>query len=719
MAAAADGPQVFPNVAKDSKESPYIQKLVATTTATDLVLRFEPNPDVGRKNDVLQIANNQKCHHANTQLIVTLNNEAMEELSISVGLDDAGKLKVFPSDAATMAIDDKGINVNIPLKKVQFTPVFAIAETLSLFYTAENVMVAGEGRNLFATKDGPAKITVAGLPVKPDKPEIKDLKVTETTSASATVEWTTNNRTDATVQLSTAGQSAQNINQDFRTRRHKLMLTDLQPATEYQAVVSGTDFAGRSAAPVTVKFRTETAKPMKGKSNAWLRVKGRYIVDAAGKPYPLGAYSQFPGEFWWNEFPRYGTMALTARYYRNLGLNACRLGLCNYMPGHWSAGISREEDLFKKWGGMEGFVKNFLRPIANQIMDEGMYLIIDWHWTYGMTPEYIEQIAQFWEACAKEFKDEPRVAMYQLLNEPCFKDGANRPDLAPRIRDITKDMIQRIRKHDKRHILLVSDWNCGWGWATESQWAPVNFDPGDPEKQIVYSKHISKEHCTDAFMIGGVDRIADKYDVPIFFDEVESSGLMSGKDHLWFYQFLAKNPRKYGYATWVAGQYWSDFASVTAAFAQSYFARPGFAEDTHPVVKWWRITEPAVTKSANETRFTYTMPQRMAQGDYGILIDDQENTRRCQLALKVRKDSPKLIGAWLGAPNEARWLDCPQRTYGESAIPNATFFPAIESFDQIVLKTDATFKTPPGIQIFRLNPRHQMPLPTVPRREVN
>ncbi|NLX04256.1 MAG: cellulase family glycosylhydrolase [Phycisphaerae bacterium] len=715
------------NAAKDSKESAYIERLVVTTTDATLVLRFEGALDVGREMDAVKANTNDKFHHADNQLVVTLSNEALEEFALTVGPDAAGTLAVFP-DKAALKVVEGAVELAIPLELVRYSPVQVIAEMYALYYGSEQ-MLATEGRNLFSAEGGdPARIEVASLPVKPDAPAVEDLKAAEVGPNSVSLAWRTNNRTSAHVTVEAEGEASRTIEEAYRTDGHRLTIADLRPETAYVAKVSGEDFAGRQAEPKAIEFRTTAVDAKAVKDDPWLRVQGKYIVDSTGKPFPLGGYSHFVGEYWWNEFPRYGTTAMTARYFRSMGYNACRLGLAEHQPGGWSASIMKDGSAFELYGGAEGFVKKFVRPLANQIMDQGVYVIIDWHDTYGMDAEKIEKIAQFWEACAAEFADEPRVAMYQLYNEPCFKDGQNRIDLAPRVREIMKDSITRIRKHDKRHIILVSDWNCGWGWATESQWQPVNFDPGDPQKQIVYSKHISKEHTTEAFMVGGVDRIADKYNVPIFFDEVETNGLLPPRETAWFYDFLWNNPRKYGFLTWVCGQYPHQHQRVGSAFAQAYLPRPPFTErGEEPIVGWRRIGDPQETKAGEWWFYRYTLGEALPAGDYGVVIECASTDTAVAIAVAPADDRTKLLGTWLGPPGGTQWYNW-SITEGQNGVNGAVYFHALEPFVEIVLRTTkelaTTYRTEDvirdwrEIQLIRLNPAHQMPVPKVNSRFV-
>ncbi len=726
--------QTVVNGAKDTKEAPYIQRMVARTADKTLYLRFEGALKLGRTPGGIKPGEMKTpYHHAVNQLIVTINNEAAEDLSITVTADGAGKgLKIIPPQVS-FKVDDKGAELAIPFAMINFSPIEVNAESYTLYFGNEQ-MVCTEGRNLFSGPEGrPVRIEIPGLPVKPETPVIHDVKVAEVGPNSVSLEWGVNNRTNTQVTLETAGQPGRVIEEAYRTTRHRLTAADLEPDTPYTAKISGRDFANRLAGVKEISFRTKK-NDTAGKQDAWLHVKGKYIVDSAGKPFPLGGYSCYVGEYWWNEFPEYGTPALTARYFRSMGFNVCRLGLVEHKPNHWSASIMNDSSAFQRYGGPAGYVKQFLRPIVDQITNEGIYVIIDWHYTYGEGPDSkggmsnqdIEKLGRFWEEVAREFCNEPRVAMYQPINEPVFVEGSNRPDLGPRLRAIYKDYIAKIRKHDKRHIIMVSDWNCGWGWATESQWRPVNFDPGDPSRQIVFSKHIAREHLTDAFMNGGVDRVADKYGIPLFFDEVESSGFMNSRETGWLYEFLNRNPRKYGFAIWVIGQYPWHFPREASAFAQTYLPKPPFGGTGEPpIVQWWRLKNPtADTVTLVNTKdkrwvFRYKLPEELPAGDYGLVVESAPaEGMTIQIAAVPSEDRTKLMGTWLGPPGGVEWAPCGVRG---NAVQDALYFHAVKPFVEVVIRTDKDIKeTDPvknwtEVQIFRLNPKHQMPAPNVRR----
>jgi hypothetical protein len=61
-----------------------------------------------------------------------------------------------------------------------------------------------------------------------------------------------------------------------------------------------------------------------------------------------------------------------------------------------------------------------------------------------------DETVRLWEILAKRFKDEPAVAGYEILNEPCADDN-------DKLASLYKSAIEAIRRIDQRHIILLDD----------------------------------------------------------------------------------------------------------------------------------------------------------------------------------------------------------------------------------------------------------------------
>ena len=354
--------EVFENAAKDSGESPYIERMIATSDAQTLVLRFEGKLQLGRQGSVVTKSDGREVtfHSAVHQLVVILDNDALHETSITVAPDDSGALVVYPRELnVTVTSEVDYVELAIPKEMLLFSPVDVWAEISSMYYAQEG-MVGQLGRNLFSGPEGAAvRLDVEELPADSTVPVLSDLKADEILPASITISWQTNRRTAAEVTIEAQDQPTHEVIHSHYSTEHKVAVSGLKPDTDYTVRATGTDFTGTKAQPLTLSIRTP-ALVQGSVQDAWLRVQGKSVVDSAGRPFVLGGYSVFLGEYWHNEFPRYGTHALQARYFRNLGFNSCRLGLLRHLPTHWSASHFRDEDTFKTYGSPEGYVKKFL-----------------------------------------------------------------------------------------------------------------------------------------------------------------------------------------------------------------------------------------------------------------------------------------------------------------------------------------------------------------------
>lgn len=154
-----------------------------------------------------------------------------------------------------------------------------------------------------------------------------------------------------------------------------------------------------------------------------------------------------------------------------------------YDRGHWN---QEYFDLAASWGcnvvrfpvhpsemrGEDGWERN-LKLIEDGVAmaaKAGMYVIIDWHAIgnlyQGRMPKgyetTIEETTRFWSEMATRYKDEPTVAMYELMNEPTRGDYAE--DLGECSwhdwRLLMEGVIDGIREIDPDKICLVAplDW---------------------------------------------------------------------------------------------------------------------------------------------------------------------------------------------------------------------------------------------------------------------
>jgi len=309
----------------------------------------------------------------------------------------------------------------------------------------------------------------------------------------------------------------------------------------------------------------------------WLRVEGRFIVDAAGQPFRLVGMGRYEPESGIDN-KTVGSIDEICLYYKQRGMNAMRLaigGKNDWLPGCDVAA----------YGGFDGYIEKVVDPEVQACKRNGMYAMLDLHVGPADEATAYGWFIPFWQAAARHYKDDPWVAVYELWNEPSWKPHELKPESAEPLRKWYAACISAIREIDSRHIILVSDWNAGWGSAMEPQWEPVSFDPGDPVRQIAFSKHIAKDHCTREWLEEWVDRPARKWNVPVMVGEFElGADLMTPEALETFGAWLREADGQYSWFSWAVGvgfeAQWSPVALAHASLV------PG-----HPPVRVFRYED--------------------------------------------------------------------------------------------------------------------------------
>jgi endoglucanase len=166
----------------------------------------------------------------------------------------------------------------------------------------------------------------------------------------------------------------------------------------------------------------------------------------------------------------------------------------------------------------------------------GLYVILDMHaapgaqgsdrnicdgfhdnnlWQY---PVFQDVLVRLWEAISDRYRDEPRIAMYEFINEP-----NNVPGGGPAIHALTQRLISAVRDNGDNHILGVH----GNGWTNAYDFMePFTFAPN---WGLVYNAHRYWIDPADDWVPNGnpnvinrmVDLIAfrDTHNVPVWVGE--------------------------------------------------------------------------------------------------------------------------------------------------------------------------------------------------------
>jgi len=345
--------------------------------------------------------------------------------------------------------------------------------------------------------------------------------------------------------------------------------------------------------------------------NRWLTLSKntsgpRYITDSEGKPFHLFAMArcQYHAGF---EEQRYGNLSAEAAHFKALGCNCMRLACC----------FTREEDrvhnLIEQCGGftpegIDTYIDKYVEPDLRTIINAGLYVILDLH-EYppfdspdDPNPAVIADYGQshyilIWERLAKRYAEEPMIAMFELWNEPHAADQHllsltddghiqggqyHNFDLNTPLRKWFIDCAETIRKYDRKHILLASDWNAGWGPGWAVTWMGHHREI-DPEcRNTFFSAHANAVHLGPRmeFFDDWYASICNEHNVGIHFGEIEMEGDYMTPEVMRGYVNMLKeraDTHHYSVALWrphlderTNGD---DYAGIWSGFALDYAAK--------------------------------------------------------------------------------------------------------------------------------------------------
>ncbi len=489
-----------------------------------------------------------KWHHADSSLILQFEGSNTVPWTVQVR-GAANGIAVTPV-TVTAAAADGAVELAVPLELVKDNPLqLSVRSSIIYFNDEDHAGYEGSDR---LPDSGAVAIVVPGVTLDTTAPILADARVEKVGADHATVLWQTQEASNTEVVLTTEGQPAIRHKKPWLRRDHRVYLRSLQPSTTYTASLTSTDLAGNTSLAQSLTFTTLQSNPsVLELGDRWLHVEGRHIVDATGTPFRLAGYGEAM-------MPCYTTgLALMllgdfedwAQYARRQGMNAFRIGL--YPKAAWQGVADADFSQFAA-----DHIEQVLDPQVQALKRNGMYAMIDMHDIYQMSEEdWYGRVIPLWEAVARRYRDEPWVAIYELYNEPAHVELGLSPAAGPILRRWFQDCIRAIRAIDTRHIIMVSDWNAGWGGATESMWAPIEFRPDEPYDQVVFSKHIAKDHCTTEFLTAYVDDVSEKWDVPIVVGEFElGNDIMDEASFRLYEEWLRDNPGNYGWFGWSIDQ---------------------------------------------------------------------------------------------------------------------------------------------------------------------
>lgn len=267
---------------------------------------------------------------------------------------------------------------------------------------------------------------------------------------------------------------------------------------------------------------TETSEQIEEKG-FWLSLSQnktgpRYLVDSTGSPFPLFgmARCQIHAP---SEDATFGGIDGLCKYFKSKGCNSIRLAVSSFNE------LDRNLDLIEQCGGynetgINKFIDKYVNPDVQAIIRNEMYIVLDLHEYPPAIPEgdpdpglvikYArEHYIPIWIELAKRYKDEPLVAVYEIWNEPYPADQGSLKigidgkisqgtylgyDWNANVRQFYMDCVEELRKIDTRHLIMVSDYNAGWGTAWATTWKDYKHMLDPLYDKIIYSIHASRQH---------------------------------------------------------------------------------------------------------------------------------------------------------------------------------------------------------------------------------
>lgn len=213
------------------------------------------------------------------------------------------------------------------------------------------------------------------------------------------------------------------------------------------------------------------------------KIGPRYFVDEDNQPFNLFGMARCQSCAIRSEDSYYGGVDGVCKHFKALGCNFIRLAV----DVRTSSGErGPHKDYIEECGGynkegIRAFIEKYVAPEVDVIKNNGMYVMLDLHEyppseldDMGIVDYAYKYYIPIWQGFAEYFKDEPAVAVYEIWNEPYPADVASAlkdsPQWIKRIREFFFEAVKEIRLIDDRHIIMVSDYNAGWGKAWDYCW---------------------------------------------------------------------------------------------------------------------------------------------------------------------------------------------------------------------------------------------------------
>lgn len=255
------------------------------------------------------------------------------------------------------------------------------------------------------------------------------------------------------------------------------------------------------------------AQPVK--THGQLKVTGSQLMDQNNQPLVLNGMS-----FGWSCFhPRFYTAAAVRWLHKDWKCNVVRAAL----------GVEPENGYLKD----SAKSKQLIKTVVDAAIDEGVYVIIDWH-SHNIN---LKEAKEFFKEMATLYGKHPNI-IYEIFNEPDYETW-------PEVKKYSTEIISTIRAIDSNNIILVGSphWDQDIHLPAE--------DPIYGFKNLMYTVHFyaathkqSLRDKTDAAIAKGL---------PVFISEsagMQASGDGPIDDAEWNKWISWMEARKLSWITW-------------------------------------------------------------------------------------------------------------------------------------------------------------------------
>lgn len=340
--------------------------------------------------------------------------------------------------------------------------------------------------------------------------------------------------------------------------------------------------------------------------NKWLSLSAntsgpRYLIDSMGRPFQMFGMARCQYHARDTEDPAYGGAAGVAQHFKALGCNSIRLALS------FNTYTDQATDRIVQCGGynetgIRNYIKEYVDPDVQAIIAQGMYIVLNLHMYPPSDPNpantirYAEDhFIPVWRELAERYKDEPMIAVFELWNEPYPADQgglslgpdgriASGPytgyDWSGAVRQFYIDCAAAIRQYDTQHILLLSDYNAGWGTAWPVTWNGYEYAADPVFKKVIYSIHAAASQLDNSgfsYYNSWWANTATNHNICFHFGEVETEDTLMNITAMQNYVHMLdqrRNSHHYSSFLWRPHDDVSNYAGEWTGFAKGYASAP-------------------------------------------------------------------------------------------------------------------------------------------------